>query len=62
MNDRPTPLERAFELAASGTYRSVDEIRAHLKREGFDVAQLTGRTLANQLRHQIKQASEDRAR
>lgn len=62
MTDRPTALERAFEFAASGAYRSVDEIRARLKREGFDVAQPTGRTLTNQLRHHIKQAHDDRAR
>lgn len=56
MNNRPTPLERAFELAGSGQQKSVDEIRTRLKLEGFDTAQLYGRTLANQLREKIKRA------
>lgn len=58
MSDRPTALERAFELAASGVYTSVTGIRERLKRDGFQVAQVTGRTLARQLRRQIKQAQK----
>jgi lactam utilization protein B len=32
---RPTTIERAFELAQSGTVYSVTELRLALKREGF---------------------------
>lgn len=61
MGDRPTALERAFELAGSGVCASVDEIRARLKSEGFQGAQITGRTLTNQLSEQIKQVEKSGA-
>lgn len=50
MTFRPTTLERAFELARSGEYQGVAELRAQLKAEGHSLAQLEGRTLARQLR------------
>jgi len=47
---RPTILERAFQLARAGA--SLDEIRARLRREGYEMVseQLTGRVIVRQLR------------
>lgn len=50
MTNRPTALERAFELAGSGTCASVDVIRKKLKAEGYADAQITGPSLIRQLR------------
>lgn len=49
---KPTLLERAFVLARSGRFASVDEIRSALKGERFDQveAHLAGPSLARQLR------------
>lgn len=48
----PTTLERAFTLARSGDFVTVEEIRAQLKRERFDQveAHLTGPSITRQLR------------
>jgi hypothetical protein len=48
----PTTLERAFALARSGDFVTVEEIRAQLKRERFDQveAHLTGPSITRQLR------------
>ncbi|MBV8688272.1 MAG: hypothetical protein JOZ90_16075 [Alphaproteobacteria bacterium] len=48
----PTTLERAFDLARSGLFASVNDIRLALKRERFDnvEAHLAGPSLARQLR------------
>jgi hypothetical protein len=50
MNNIKTPLERAFEIAASGKVRTVDEIRMTMRHEGFDTKALTGPALNKQLR------------
>jgi hypothetical protein len=55
---RITTLERAFELARSGNYPSIAEIRKQLHAEGFSVAQVTGGVLARQLRELIQQAQK----
>jgi len=49
---RPTVMERAYELARSGTCASVSEIRAKLSGEGYyDVAaQIYGPSLTSDLR------------
>ena len=49
---RPTTIERAYELARSGTCESVNDIRAQLKREGHDAVEghLSGPTIGRQLR------------
>jgi DNA-binding XRE family transcriptional regulator len=50
--DRPTVLERAFELARSGRFDRVDHIKKALTAENYtldEVDQLTGRTLFLQL-------------
>lgn len=58
VNQRMTVLERAFELAKSGKFASVEEIRRALASEGFWVDQLTGRTLRAQLRDIIRAAAK----
>jgi|KBSSwiStaDraftv2_1062776.scaffolds.fasta_scaffold19759_2 hypothetical protein len=52
MPPRPSTLERAFELANSGHYGNISEIRHQLNSEGYHDAttQLYGRSLASQLR------------
>ncbi len=50
MDFRPTPLERAFTLANSGTCSGVDDIRRQLRAEGYPVQSIEGPTLIRQLR------------
>ena len=54
MDDSITALERAFQLAKSGSCTSVPEIK--LIAEGYSVAQITGRVLSRQLKGLIKTA------
>jgi hypothetical protein len=56
MDQHPTALERAFELARSGRVKDISEIRAVLKRERYDVDQLQGRQLTMQLQKLINDA------
>lgn len=49
MTIQKSALERAFEIARTGAYDAVADIRRQLNREGFDARQLEGRTLARQL-------------
>lgn len=58
MDQTKTALERAFELASSGGYATVDEIKRRLNADGYSTAQITGRQLRDQLRALIKSASE----
>jgi hypothetical protein len=50
MTLRPTPVERAFELARSGECESVNAVRKRLKDEGVSAAQIFGPSLSRQLR------------
>ena len=52
MTNPPTTLERAFALARSGDYESVDDIRRQLKKERFDQveAHLAGHSINRELR------------
>jgi hypothetical protein len=52
MIHRPSTLERAYELARSGTVANVDGIRAQLKREGHEAvdAHLLGPAIRRHLR------------
>ncbi len=52
MNNRPTTLERAFQLARSGDYSTISDIRRQLKLEGFSDApsQISGPSMLKQLR------------
>jgi hypothetical protein len=54
MNHRPTDLERAFELARSGRCGRVEDLRTQLRKEGYSVDRLTGRTLIKQLQALIQ--------
>ena len=58
---RPTAIERAFELAKSGRYVSVEEIKKVLAAEGYQEHQLVGRSLLEQLR-ELMRASRDARR
>jgi hypothetical protein len=57
MNDRLTTLERAFDLARSGKFSSVQEIKKKLGAEGFYIGQVTGRSLTKQLNVLIRNAA-----
>jgi hypothetical protein len=56
--NEPSAIERALELARSGTVRSVEEIRRTLKKEGRDGvdAHLAG----DAFRKQLKAAIDER--
>jgi hypothetical protein len=58
MTLRMTTIERAFELASSGNYVSVSEIRKQLDSEGFYTSQITGGVLLRQLRNLMQQAQK----
>jgi hypothetical protein len=61
MDSNVRPLERAFELAKSGDYSSVTNIKRQLQQEGYDSAQINGPSLLRQLSKIIKTASSKRA-
>jgi hypothetical protein len=64
MDHTITAMERAFQLAKSGVYASVPDIKRRLNAEGFSVAQITGRVLFMQLNALIQAArgrNNDRA-
>jgi hypothetical protein len=54
--DGVTTVERAYQLARSGDFRSFIEIRARVRDEGYDdaAAQLDGRAMATGLRRLIE--------
>jgi hypothetical protein len=56
MDNTLTPLERAFQLAESGSCDSVDQIKKQLKSEGLSDQQVTGGSLMKQLRDMISKA------
>jgi hypothetical protein len=49
-------IERAFQLARTGGYASIDDLKKKLRAEGYSVATITGPTLLRQLRELIKAA------
>ena len=55
-----TALERAFQLAKSGSYASLDDIKKRLKAESYSTAQITGGALSKQLRVLIQTALKSR--
>ena len=63
MTDQTT-LERAFDLARSGEFTSVEEIRRKLKQERFDQveAHLAGASINRQLRRICDAARADSSR
>ena len=57
MDQNATALERAFHLAKSGHFATIDAIKRQLRAGGYLVATVTGTTLSKQLRALI-QASQ----
>jgi hypothetical protein len=53
MDKNRTAMERAFELARSGKFATITEIKKCLKHEGYDPATITGPTLTAQIRELI---------
>ena len=49
MQPNLSPIERAFQLAATGRYSTVSEIKLQLAREGYQQEQVEGRQLAKQI-------------
>ena len=60
MDPTATALERAFQLARSGDYASVVDIKKQLSTEGYSANQVTGATLMKQLLTLIKEARAQR--
>lgn len=54
MDQNKSTLERAFELARSGRYRTVSEVKRAVLAEGYSLAQFEGRALSRQLSDLIK--------
>jgi len=53
MDQNKTALERAFELARTGRYPTVELIRRAISAEGYFQSQIEGRELSKQLRELI---------
>jgi hypothetical protein len=56
MDQKMTAMERAFQLARSGTVAGVAEIATSLNREGYHANQIEGPALKRQLADLIKAA------
>ena len=56
MDPNVTALERAFQLAKTGQYLGVVEIKQQLNQEGYSHNQIEGRTLIRQLQEIIRVA------
>jgi hypothetical protein len=56
MDQRMTALERAFQLARSGTVAGLTDIITSLKRDGYPASQIEGPLLKRQLADLIKAA------
>lgn len=54
-----TAIERAYELARSGRYRSIDAIRKRLRQEQYHFTALQGKVLSKQLRALIIEAQRE---
>lgn len=61
MKIRPTAIERAFELAASGKFQTTNDVRAKLRSEGFSLQPIQGRTLMSQLRALLKESERSKS-
>jgi hypothetical protein len=58
VNDRPSIIERAFQVAKSGKVSDIGQLRKQLAAEGYANAAtaLTGRSLQQQLSRMITEA------
>lgn len=54
MKPNTTALERAFELAKSGKFANVTEVKSVVAKEGYPTNQMEGPALVKQLRALIK--------
>jgi hypothetical protein len=54
------PLERAFQLARSGSVWDVAEIKRALEREGYNPREIEGKAITGQLRELIRAATAGR--
>jgi hypothetical protein len=61
MNGNKTSLERAFDLAISGTCLYLTDIIQHLKSEGYSIDQLEGASVRKQLVGLIEKAKKTHA-
>jgi hypothetical protein len=62
MDPHKSALERAFEIARSGEYPTIELIVRHLNKEGYDSEQVFGPVLAKQLNTLIRKAENERSR
>ena len=58
MDHKTTVLERAFALAKSGSCTSVPDIKKQLRKEGYSVAQIVGKSLSKQLQALLRAVHE----
>jgi hypothetical protein len=56
MDPKVTALERAFQLADTGRFATVDKLKKQLDREGYQSRTVLGPVLESQLRNRIKAA------
>lgn len=61
MDTNKTTIERAFDLAQSGTCLNVHDIVSQLKSEGYAIGQIEGPSLNKQLRELIEKATKSQA-
>lgn len=57
MDQNKTALERAFELARSGRFQTVTELKKVVSREGYQASQLEGSQLSRQLTALIRESN-----
>ncbi len=60
MDANKSAIERAFELARSGRFETVESIKDRLRREGYSDGQVFGPLLLKQLRALISEARDAR--
>jgi hypothetical protein len=53
MDRNKSAIERAFDLASSGQFQTIQKIRDQLRHEGYGDAQVCGPALSKQLRELI---------
>jgi hypothetical protein len=63
MQERPSVVERAFEIAKSGKVANIPDLRKQLTAEGYsnNAQFLAGRSLSNQLTRMIAEARMTKA-
>ena len=59
MAHRLTTIQRAFQLASSGTFTEIDELKKWLATEGYDASRIEDDVLIEQLEAAMKAAKKD---